>query len=151
MNIRITKEFRFEAAHMLSNYDGLCRNVHGHSYRMFVTVRGAINHNVNDPKNGMVMDFGVLKGIVNRQVVDRLDHSLMIYRNSPEASKVTDLCERIYLTPYQPTCENMVCDFAERIQKELPKDIELVAIKLYETQTSYAEWLLEDNAEPLKD
>ncbi len=59
--IRITKIFTFETAHVLYNYDGKCKNLHGHSYKLLVTVKGAINYDLSDPKNGMVMDFGDLK------------------------------------------------------------------------------------------
>jgi len=59
--IRVTKEFSFEMAHVLWNYDGPCKNVHGHSYRLFVTLSGFPVDNQENPKNGMVIDFGDLK------------------------------------------------------------------------------------------
>ena len=67
--IRLTKEFSFEAAHALDGYDGPCREIHGHSYRLFVTVKGCPAAGEGDPKCGMVMDFGVLKRIVNEEIV----------------------------------------------------------------------------------
>ncbi len=76
--VRVTKEFSFEMAHALSGYDGLCREIHGHSYRLFVTVKGTPSGNQADPKFGMVMDFGELKKTVNRLIVDRYDHTLLI-------------------------------------------------------------------------
>ena len=76
--IRLTKEFSFESAHALDGYDGLCREIHGHSYRLFVTIKGEPSCEENDPKLGMVMDFGDLKRIVNREIVDRLDHSFVL-------------------------------------------------------------------------
>ena len=69
--IRLTKEFSFEMAHSLSGYDGACREIHGHSYKLFVTVQGEPNADPNNPKYGMVMDFGELKRIVGRLIVDR--------------------------------------------------------------------------------
>ena len=77
--IRLTKEFTFEAAHMLEGYDGLCREIHGHSYRLLVTIKGEPERDPESPKLGMVMDFGVLKRIVNEQIVERLDHSFMSF------------------------------------------------------------------------
>ena len=62
--IRVTREFTFEMAHVLRNYDGPCRNVHGHSYRLFVTIAGTPIDNSDNPKNGMVIDFSELKNIV---------------------------------------------------------------------------------------
>ena len=148
--IRLTKEFTFEAAHMLEDYDGLCREIHGHSYRLFVTVKGKPVTDPESPKLGMVMDFGVLKRIVNEQIVDRLDHSFTM-RNSPMASEI--LCkmrccenfQRVVLVDYQPTCENMLADFAELLLGALPEEIELHSLRLHETATSYAEWFASDN------
>ena len=146
--IRLTKEFTFEAAHMLEGYDGLCREIHGHSYRLFVTIKGEPMSDPNSPKLGMVMDFGMLKRIVNEQIVDRLDHSFMM-RNTLAAEQVAnDLGYRfskIVLTDYQPTCENMLSDFAERLLGALPEDVELCKLRLHETARSFAEWYASDN------
>lgn len=65
--IRLTKEFSFEAAHALDGYDGPCREIHGHSYRLFVTVKGCPADDDTNPKCGMVMDFGVLKALSTRR------------------------------------------------------------------------------------
>ena len=76
--IRVTKEFSFEMAHVLWNYDGPCRNVHGHSYRLFVTIAGTPVDNPDDHKNGMVIDFSDLKNIVKKEIVSVFDHSVVI-------------------------------------------------------------------------
>ncbi len=135
-------------AHTLDGYDGACREIHGHSYRLFVTVRGVPCADESSPKCGMVVDFGVLKSIVNRLVVDRLDHSLVLRRSERNESilgVLKDRFGRVVEVDYQPTCENMISDFAARISAELPEGVELTALRLYETATSYAEWLAEDN------
>lgn len=135
-------------AHTLDGYDGACREIHGHSYRLFVTVRGVPCADESSPKCGMVVDFGVLKSIVNRLVVDRLDHSLVLRRSERNESilgVLKDRFGRVVEVDYQPTCENMISDFASRISAELPEGVELTALRLYETATSYAEWLAEDN------
>ncbi len=146
--IRLTKEFTFEAAHMLEGYDGLCREIHGHSYRLFVTIKGEPESDITSPKLGMVMDFGVLKRIVNEQIVDRLDHSFMM-RNTPAAKQIAEELgmrfSKIVFTDYQPTCENMLGDFAERLLCALPDHIELHSLRLHETATSFAEWYASDN------
>ena len=146
--VRVTKQFAFEMAHTLDGYDGACREIHGHSYRLFVTVRGVPCADESSPKCGMVVDFGVLKSIVNRLVVDRLDHSLVLRRSERNESilgVLKDRFGRVVEVDYQPTCENMISDFAARISAELPEGVELTALRLYETATSYAEWLAEDN------
>lgn len=146
--IRLTKEFSFEAAHALDGYDGPCREIHGHSYRLFVTVRGVPSSVEGDPKRGMVMDFGLLKRIVGEQIVSRLDHALMLRRTPGEAPLREMLRKRfdnLVEVDYQPTCENMLADFACRIRSRLPEGVELWSLRLHETATSFAEWFAEDN------
>ncbi len=146
--IRLTKEFSFEAAHALEDYAGACREIHGHSYRLFVTVLGEPSADEESSTYGMVMDFGELKRIVNRQVVSRLDHALTFRRTSLSErvrGDIGDIYKNILLVDYQPTCENMLLDFAERISAELPAGVELYSLKLHETATSFAEWFAQDN------
>ena len=88
--IRLTKEFSFESAHALDGYDGLCREIHGHSYRLFVTIKGEPISEENNPKLGMVMDFGDLKRIVNGEIVDRLDHSFVL-RDSEQNEELKEV------------------------------------------------------------
>lgn len=146
--IRLTKEFSFEMAHALEGYDGACSQIHGHSYRLFVTVKGSPTQEPHNPKLGMVMDFGVLKQIVNRLIVDKFDHALVVRRTAANEALVGVLkenFERIITTDYQPTCENMISDFAVRIMAELPEGVSLHSLRMHETATSFAEWFAEDN------
>jgi len=143
--IRITKEFKFEMAHALHEYDGLCKNIHGHSYRLWVTVKGKVKNDQGHTKDGMVMDFGVLKEIVKPEIVDKYDHSLVLNANSPHAKIDLSAFEKVFLLPYQPTSENLVLDFANHIKSRLPKNISLCKVVLSETATSFAEWNIDDN------
>jgi 6-pyruvoyltetrahydropterin/6-carboxytetrahydropterin synthase len=145
--IRVTKEFRFEMAHALWNYDGLCKNIHGHSYILYVTIIGEPNPDTNHVKCGMVMDFGDLKNRINESVVNNMDHSLVINEKSKHEQllQTEQMFDRRHILPYQPTCENMVIDFAGRIKKLLPKNVKLHSLRLHETASSYAEWYAEDN------
>jgi 6-pyruvoyltetrahydropterin/6-carboxytetrahydropterin synthase len=145
--IRITKEFKFETAHALKGYDGLCKHIHGHSYALMVTVIGEPIEDKSSPKLGMVMDFGDLKKIVRDEIVDQMDHALVLNEDSEEAHKLIDQDEmfnRVLLVDYQPTSENMLVDFAARIQPLLPEGIKLHSMFLRETVTSYAEWFAAD-------
>ena len=144
-NIRITKEFKFEMAHALYAYDGLCKNIHGHSYRLWVSVKGPVLKKTNHKKDGMVLDFGVLKEIVKKEIVDKYDHSLVLNGNS--AHKKVDLSafEKVFYLSYQPTSENLVTDFAIRIKNKLPEGIQLYKVVLSETVSSFAEWNIADN------
>lgn len=133
-------------AHVLEGYDGPCENIHGHSYRLEVTVIGTPVADRANPKCGMVMDFGQLKRIVKCEVVDRFDHVLMVNSDS----KLFRLKEEIPLAKmfpvdFQPTCENLLIHIAQLISEQLPKEVSLHHLKLHETATSYAEWFASDN------
>ncbi len=145
--IRITKEFKFEMAHALKGYDGPCKNIHGHSYELLVTVLGTPISDLSSPKLGMVMDFGDLKQIVRSTVVDVFDHALVL--NSRMSNNLIDSLkqnfEKIIILDYQPTSELMIADFAQRISNELPNNVKLKYLLLRETVTSYAEWYSDDN------
>jgi 6-pyruvoyltetrahydropterin/6-carboxytetrahydropterin synthase len=146
-NIRITKSFTFEMAHALWNYDGPCRNIHGHSYQLYVTVSGQPSKDLNNTKLGMVIDFSDIKKIVNQNVVDFFDHSVVISSRAsqPDIERVEQMFEKFYVVEYQPTCENLVIDMAERIRTRLPAYVSLFSLRLVETATSYAEWFAADN------
>jgi 6-pyruvoyltetrahydropterin/6-carboxytetrahydropterin synthase len=143
--IRITKEFKFEMAHALHGYDGLCKNIHGHSYKLWVTVKGETRNENGHVKDGMVIDFAELKEIVKPEIIDKYDHSLVLNANSPHASIDLSAFEKVFYLPYQPTSENLVMDFATIIQSKMTKRIILCKVVLSETATSFAEWNLEDN------
>ncbi len=145
--IRITKEFKFEMAHALKGYDGPCKNIHGHSYELFVTVSGKPIDDINNPKLGMVMDFGDLKKIVRSVVVDIFDHALVLNKEMDLSltSKLKDSFDKVILLDYQPTSELMIADFAERISNKLPSNISLKYLLLRETVTSFAEWYADEN------
>ena len=143
--IRITKAFKFEMAHALHGYDGLCKNIHGHSYRLWVTLKGVVRNEQGHTKDGMVMDFDVIKQIVKIDIVEKYDHSLVLNANSPHAEIDLSAFEKVFYLPYQPTSENLVSDFAEIIKQKLPVDIHLHKVVLSETATSFAEWHTDDN------
>ncbi len=145
--IRVTKEFNFEMAHALWNYDGPCKNIHGHSYKLFVTVIGKTIDNQDNTKLGMVIDFSDLKAIVKKNVVDYFDHSVVVssLAGKPEIKSVEQMFDKYYVADYQPTCENLVTHMAALIRNKLPDRIELFSLRLVETATSYAEWFASDN------
>lgn len=145
--VRVTKQFDFEMAHALWNYDGACKNIHGHSYKLFISVKGIPNNQEGDPKFGMVLDFKDLKKMVKKSIVDPLDHSLIVYKaaDNESLSIVKNMYEKVHVFDFQPTCENLVIYIANTIQQHLPGNLELHSVKLHETATSYAEWYATDN------
>ena len=147
-SIRITKQFSFETGHALYGYDGKCRNVHGHSYKLSVTVIGEPIADSSHVKFGMVIDFSDLKKIVKEEIVDVFDHATVFNKNTPHVELAKELSDRghsVLLVDYQPTSEMMVIDFAEKIKQRLPKQTQLFSLRLQETATSYEEWFAGDN------
>jgi 6-pyruvoyltetrahydropterin/6-carboxytetrahydropterin synthase len=132
-------------AHQLDGYDGQCRNIHGHSYRLFVTVGGTPSGDVSSPKCGMVMDFVDLKRIVHEHIVDKLEHALMLRQGCKIGEALGDADVKLVCVAYQPTCENMVIHMAKVLNEHLPPHVKLQRLRLHETQTSFAEWYAEDN------
>lgn len=146
--IRITKQFSFETGHALYGYDGKCKNVHGHSYKLFVTVIGSPNTDKSNVKYGMVIDFTDLKKIVKEEIVEKFDHATVFNKNTPHLELAKELKDRghhVILVDYQPTSENMVIDFVQKIKSRLPENIQLFSLRLQETDSSFAEWYASDN------
>ena len=113
-----------------------------------MTVKGTPGEDPRNPKYGMVMDFGLLKRIVNEEVVSRFDHALVLRASASGDALRRLLADRfgnIVAVDYQPTCENMLADFARRIAARLPQGVRLHSLRLNETATSFAEWFAEDN------
>lgn len=145
--IRVSKIFYFEAAHALYGHNGACKNIHGHSYSLTVTIIGTANKKPNCPDDGMVIDYAELKNIINATVIKKFDHSLILNGESPHIGikAVDTIFNNILLVNYQPTCENLLLDFVKKIKPVLPKNVSIHHLRLKETDTSYAEWYAEDN------
>ena len=141
--IRVTKEFDFEAAHALDGYDGKCKDIHGHSYHLKVTLKGSTISDYNDVKCGMVIDFGDVKSIIKEFVDPIFDHRLIL-RSDSRFKGIEQTNERVRYVDYQPTCENMLVEIVDIILSKLPAGVELHNAFLRETATSYAEWFAED-------
>ena len=132
--LRVTKIFNFEAAHILPYHEGLCKNIHGHSYSLEVTLLGEPKQNPNNGDDGMLIDFSELKKIVNK-----LDHCMM----APDFIDHTAFKRKIIFNN-SPTCENVLLYIKDQLSGKFPKDLKLVALKLHETSSSFAEWRIED-------
>lgn len=144
--VRVTKRFTFDMAHALFGYDGPCKNIHGHTYHLSVTVAGHVNTRIGDPELGLVVDFGELKAITKRMVLDEYDHALVLKNDAPYSTDpfLPHHFEKVILLPVQPSCENLLLHFRSLLLGELPASVRLVALRLDETPTSYAEWREED-------
>ena len=140
--LRLTKIFHFDMAHVLKDYDGPCRNIHGHSYELRVTVKGEPICDPTNPKNGMVMDLHDLKCLVNDNIVSKLDHAFVVSSVMPAdfIAVIKRDFEKVVVVDYQPTSENLILDMVMRLQKVLPQQVALHSIRLQETPGSYVEW-----------
>ena len=147
MKLRVSKIFDFETAHALWGYDGKCANIHGHSYVLTVSITGDVIDDPSNPKHGMIIDFGDIKDVVKKEIVNVYDHCLLVRKDTPHAgyADVETGFKKVWLTEFQPTCENMLIDMVNRLIAALPHHIELKYAKLQETRSSYAEWFSEDN------
>jgi 6-pyruvoyltetrahydropterin/6-carboxytetrahydropterin synthase len=145
--IRLTKEFHFEMAHALWNYNGSCKSIHGHSYKLFITVLGTPLNNTTDSRNGMVADFSDIKKWIKSPILDELDHALLISDDAEthDLSKMSQMFDKLKIVDYQPTCENLLIDIVKKIKPKLPGYLSLYSVKLCETATSFAEWYASDN------
>lgn len=147
--MRVTKVVEFETAHLLPGYDGGCGNLHGHSYKIEVTVEGPKDQN----NFGMVMDFKDLKKAINTIVPD---HRFVFGEGDEISQKIANILDEYNLKyikyPFLTTAENMVGYFAELINEYIHNELgiyhaHVVQVKLWETSTSFAEW----NMEPRSD
>lgn len=145
--VRVNKRFTFDMAHALYGYDGPCKNIHGHTYHLTVSLVGSPLVDVNNPKLGMVVDFGDVKTIVKELIVNVFDHALVLNEDAPYAKQSVLLkeFEKVILTPFQPTCENLLLHFVELIKDKFDDELTLISARLDETPTSFAEWFLSDN------
>lgn len=139
----VTKEFTFQSAHFLTQYHGKCERMHGHSYRLVVTVEGPVS------ENGLVIDFVILKRIVQKHVLELLDHHLLndIIENPSAERVVVWIWEK--LSPLgkllreevnDPNLSEEICTLVREegdSSLEIPTGVRLHEVQLWETATSY--------------
>ncbi len=133
--LSITKIFSFEAAHRISNYQGACSQVHGHSYKLQITVSAD-----KPEENDMILDFKVLKDLVQNHIISFWDHSLMLKENAENRQFFLNYPGKIYWMESEPTAERMLLDISQKLRPVLPDHVELEEINLFETETSQAKW-----------
>ena len=139
--IQVTKIFRFEMAHAITGYDGPCKHIHGHSYVLHVTATEKNGKDNYMAAPGFVIDFKDLKSIVNKSVIDQLDHKLVLSKAFLLKHLHAKQFENLVVWDMEPSAENMLIYISREIQKKLPENVILKYLKLYETNNSYAEWI----------
>lgn len=143
MIVRVTKSFSFEMAHSIPEHPGKCKNIHGHSYKLWVTLKGP----VNPYEGGMVVDFKDLKTLVNKHLIDKIDHALIMNGRLEPLYKdlLSQISKNIIYLAFSPTAENLLIYFRNLLIPHLPSGVSLEKLKLRETENSYAELLEDDN------
>lgn len=141
--IEITRKVEFDAGHRIPDHASKCRNAHGHRYVLEATVRGKVKMLPGASDNGMVQDFGDLKAIMNRAVADHWDHAFLVYACDKEMISALAFLgseHKTIMFDKVPTVENLVVIASSAIMEELPDDIELWHVRLYETPNCWADW-----------
>ena len=132
----IVKRVVFDAAHILTNHRGLCKNLHGHTYRVDIALAGDVDDN-----GDMIMDFKDLKSVAEEIICERFDHAFIYNTNSPGEREIAAVVEknnmRTVAITFRSTAENLARYFYEELKSRLPA---LVSVKVWETDTSSAEY-----------
>ncbi|MFN3873622.1 MAG: 6-pyruvoyl trahydropterin synthase family protein [Ignavibacterium sp.] len=132
--MKIAKEFRWEMGHRLPEHFGLCRNIHGHSYKMIVEFDGELN------KDQMVIDYYDVEKIIN-PVINQLDHAFMVNKDDKVVLEFLEkMNSKKVVVDFDATAENICKYLLNEISKSnLPDNVTLVKVRVYETQFDYAE------------
>lgn len=145
--IRIVRRFTFEMSHVLQHHQGLCKNIHGHSYILEICVKGPVNNQNSHSESGMLMDFKRLKILVHENIIDVLDHALLVPKSIPYRKSLETIKDiKIFWFENEPTCENLVIWMANKLTPYFKNEIKLHWIRLAETASSFAEWHSEDQS-----
>jgi 6-pyruvoyltetrahydropterin/6-carboxytetrahydropterin synthase len=147
--IRVTKSFVFDMAHILHGHDGPCKNIHGHTYTLFVTLKGVPKHEPSHPKDGMLIDFGDLKKIIHSNVISVFDHAFVVNGKATSEklrNSIIESSSKLIELDLQPTSENLIIEIKNKLIPVFESlNYKLHALKLCETPTSHVEWFETDN------
>lgn len=138
--IKLTKIFHFETAHVIHGYNGACKNIHGHSYELHVTVKADKDFEDFIPAPGFIIDFKEIKRVVKDEVIQQFDHKLILSEDFIQAHLFTTTQSNLIIWKMEPTAENILLYIKSKLQYALPQYIQVANLKLFETKDSYAEW-----------
>lgn len=134
--ITVTKTVKFDAAHVLTNHQGLCKNLHGHTYRVDISVSQREGED-----SDMVIDFKDLKSIAEAVICDRFDHAFIYNTTSSGECEIATVVEknsmRTVAIPFRSTAENLAKYFFELLIARIPN---IASVKVWETAMSSAEY-----------
>jgi len=141
----ITKLIEWDMGHRIPNHKNKCRNPHGHRYKMELTLSATLNTESGSSSEGMVVDFDDVKEHINKTIYEKLDHAFMVSRDD---NIMTDFFKRnhnesfkVVYVPFIPTVENICRWCYEELTNCFPENIEIIKIRVYETPTSWADYI----------
>ena len=138
--LRLTKIFHFETAHAILGYPGVCKDIHGHSYELHVTVSSPGHGDTYIPAPGLYIDFKVIKRIVNEVITHFFDHKLVLSKEYLSKNPGLEGRENMVILDAEPSAENLLLYISGALREAFPPEIRLDKLLLYETKDSYAEW-----------
>src|SRR5690554_2402162 len=127
--LTLTKIFDFEMAHAIYGYSGACKNIHGHSYKLQVTVSSVNENKGFIPAPGFIIDFKDIKNEVNTYIVDQLDHMLVLSKDYLQANPQLTHLENLIIWDFEPSAENILLYILETLEKHLPQHVKLKRLK----------------------
>ena len=132
--MKIAKEFRWEMGHRLPEHLGLCKNIHGHSYKMLAEFDGDLD------EQGMIIDYYDVEKIIN-PIIEKLDHAFMVNKNDKIAINFLEkMNSKKVVVDFQSTAENICLYLLNEIEKtSLPENVNEIKVRVYETSHDYAE------------
>ncbi|MBN6067042.1 6-carboxytetrahydropterin synthase QueD [Aggregatibacter actinomycetemcomitans] len=137
---KVSKEFSFDMAHLLDGHDGKCQNLHGHTYKLQVEVRGDLYQ--EGAKQGMVIDFSDLKKTVNHAILEPMDHAFIYDQTSERESKIAALLQQLdsktFGVPFRTTAEQLAQFIFNQLKYQ--ENLPVSAVRLWETPTSFCEY-----------
>ncbi|EHK91399.1 6-carboxytetrahydropterin synthase QueD [Aggregatibacter actinomycetemcomitans] len=137
---KVSKEFSFDMAHLLDGHDGKCQNLHGHTYKLQVEVRGNLYQ--EGAKQGMVIDFSDLKKTVNHAILEPMDHAFIYDQTSERESKIAALLQQLdsktFGVPFRTTAEQLAQFIFNQLKYQNNHPVS--AVRLWETPTSFCEY-----------
>ena len=142
--LRLTKIFHFEMAHAIHGYQGACKNIHGHSYELHVTLGTVEIQKEYIPMPGFIIDFKQIKNLVNTAIIEKFDHSLILSTAYLSDHPTNNIHDNLIIWEVETSAENILLYMEDVLNSRLPSDIKLIQIKLYETKDSFAEWIADD-------
>ncbi len=139
--LQLTKIFHFEMAHAIHGYSGSCKNIHGHSYELHVTVSSRGRTDEYIPTPGFIIDFKEIKAMVKSSVIGYFDHKLLLSQAFIAGHPTFSKQENLVIWEWEPTAENILIYMKQKLDEHFMDKIQLVHLKLYETKDSYVEWI----------